>query len=281
MGRELQPKSAQKMAMQTPMLSIDELSNKPEDQDVADVQEGPVPWAARIISTLFLPLNLLAGWVMVRPNEVVAVSHLGTVTSVHRMAGCFKVPCFGMEQRHVSVKEQSLELHPTKVVDAVGAPVMVAAIINYRVIEPMKALYAVEDYQRYVAVNAQATLKQVVGGHSYNELKSHTDVVNAALRDNLAPLVERAGVQVMSLTLSELNYAPEIAAAMLKKQQAGALIEARALIVEGAVRIAKDAVQRLEKEEVVKMSDADKVKVVTNLLTVTCGDVEATPTVQL
>merc|ERR1712070_900500 len=199
-------KSAQKMAMQTPMLSIDELSNKPEDQDVADVQEGPVPWASRIISTLFLPLNLIAGWVMVRPNEVVAVSHLGTVTSVHRMAGCFKVPCFGMEQRHVSVKEQSLELHPTKVVDAVGAPVMVAAVIN---------------------------------------------------------------------------YAPEIAAAMLKKQQAGALIEARALIVEGAVRIAKDAVQRLEKEEVVKMSDQDKVKVVTNLLTVTCGDVEATPTVQL
>merc|ERR1712100_609140 len=127
----------------------------------------------------------------------------------------------------------------------------------------MKALYAVEDHQRYVAVNAQATLKQVVGGHSYNELKSHTDAVNAALRDNLAPLVERAGVQVMSLTLSELNYAPEIAAAMLKKQQAGALIEARKLIVEGAVAIAQDAISLLQKghgtEDGVKLDEHEKV----------------------
>lgn len=248
---------------------------------IADVTEGPVPLASRVLSALFFPLDLLVGWVLVRPNEVVAVSHLGVVTSVNRVAGCFKVPCFGKEERHISVKQQSLELHPTKVVDAVGAPVMVAAIINYHVVEPMKAMYAVEDYQQYVAVNAQATLKQVVSAHSYNELKSQTEQVNAALRDNLAPLVLQAGVHVTSLTLSELNYAPEIAAAMLKKQQAGALIEARALIVEGAVRIAKDAVTRLEQESVVKMSDSDKVKVVTNLLTVTCGDVEATPTVQL
>jgi len=251
------------------------------DRDVPDVEAGPVPWGARILSCFLAPFDLLSGWVMVHPNEVVAVSHLGVVTSVHRMAGCFKVPCFGLATEKVSVKQQSLELHPTKVVDAVGAPVMVAAVINYRVVDPMKALYAVECYQKFVALNAQATLKQVVSAHSYNELKSQTERVNTALQENLAPLVERAGVQVMSLTLSELNYAPEIAAAMLKKQQAGALIEARALIVEGAVRIAKDAVTRLEKENVVKMSDSDKVKIVTNLLTVTCGDVEATPTVQL
>jgi len=218
---------------------------------------------------------------MVHPNEVVVVSHLGVVTSVRRMAGCFKADCFGMQEQRVSVKQQSLELHQTKVADAVGAPVIVAGVLNYRIVDPMKALFAVEKYQQYVAVNAQATLKQVVSHHSYNELKSQTDLVNAALKDNLAPLVERAGVEVVSLTLSELNYAPEIAAAMLKKQQAGALIEARALIVEGAVRIAKDAVTRLEKEEVVTLSDTDKIKIVTNLLTVTCGDVEATPTVQL
>lgn len=246
-----------------------------------DVRPAPVNWATHLISALFFPLDLLHGWVMVRPNEVVAVSHLGEVTSVHRAAGCFKVPCFAKEERHVSIKQASLELHPTKVVDAVGAPVMVAAVLNYRVVEPMKALYAVEDYTHYVAVNAQATLKHVVSAHSYNELKSNAEQVNRALCDHLAPLVERAGITVISLTLSELNYAPEIAAAMLKKQQAGALIEARSLIVEGAVRIAKDAVAQLEKEQVVEMSHSDKVKIVTNLLTVTCGDVEATPTVQL
>jgi len=252
-----------------------------QQQEVPDVKETSVPWAAKILSALFFPLDLLTGWVMVQPNEVVAVSHLGSVTSVHRMAGCFKVPCFGKETLTVSIKQQSLELHKTKVVDAVGAPVMVSAVLNFRVVEPTKALYAVEDYAHFVAVNAQATLKTVISTHSYNELKSQTELVNAALRDNLAPLVERAGVHVMSMTLSELNYAPEIAAAMLKKQQAGALIEARALIVEGAVRIAKDAVTRLEKESVVEMTHEDKVRIVTNLLTVTCGDVEATPTVQL
>merc|ERR1711918_41205 len=97
----------------------------------------------------------------------------------------------------------------------------------------------------------------------------------------LAPTMERAGVQVTNITLSELNYAHEIAAAMLKKQQAGALIEARALVVDGAVRIAQDAVARLEKESALKMSDEEKTKIVTNLLTVICSDTEATPTIQL
>jgi len=237
--------------------------------------------AAQVISTIFLPFDILAGWVTVRPNEVVACLHFGVLTSVHEQQGCHKVPFFGMETRRVSVMEQAHELHHTKVVDAVGAPVMVGAVINYRVVEPLKAMFAVEDYNSFMVINAQATLKQVVSAHSYNELKSQTEVVNAALLDALSSTMERAGVQVTSITLSELNYAHEIAAAMLKKQQAGALIEARALVVEGAVRIAQDAVTKLEQDAAFKMSDADKTKIVTNLLTVTCSDTDATPTIQL
>lgn len=218
---------------------------------------------------------------MVHPNEVVATTHFGVLTSVHTTPGCHKVPFFGMEQRRISVREHAEELHATKVVDAVGAPVMVGAIINYRVVEPLKALYAVQSYHEYVTVNAQATLKTVCSMHSYNELKSQTELVNAALREALAPTMERAGVQVTAITLSELNYAHEVAAAMLKKQQAGALIEARALVVEGAVRIAQEAVSRLEKDAAFKMTDEDKTRIVTNLLTVTCSDTEATPTIQL
>eukprot|EP00966_Prymnesium_polylepis_P319996 7376406-Prymnesium_polylepis.1 len=93
--------------------------------------------------------------------------------------------------------------------------------------------------------------------------------------------MKRAGVQVTAITLSELNYAHEIAAAMLKKQQAGALIEARALVVEGAVRIAQDAVSRLEKEAAFNLSNEDKTRIITNLLTVICSDTDATPTIQL
>lgn len=186
-----------------------------------------------------------------------------------------------MEQRRVSLMEQAAPLRETKVVDAVGAPVMVGAVINWRIVEPLKAIFAVQDVNEFVMVNAQATLKQVCQLHSYNELKSQTEVINAALGDALAPTLERAGVQVTAITLSELNYAHEIAAAMLKKQQAGALIEARALVVEGAVRIAQDAVGRLEREAAFAMSDQDKTRIVTNLLTVTCSDTDATPTIQL
>merc|ERR1711939_456862 len=148
-------------------------------------------------------------------------------------------------------------LEAIKVVDAVGAPVMVSAIMNYQVVDPLRAMYSVDNYHENVMVNAQAVLKMVVGQYSYNELKSQTEHIN------------------------ELNYAPEIASAMLKKQQAGALIEARQLIVDGAVRIAGDAIKKITEEGTVKMTDQDKVKIITNLLTVTCSDTDTTPTVSL
>merc|ERR1711988_1410692 len=154
------------------------------------------------------------------------------------------------------------------------------AILNFQVVDPLKAIFAVEHYENNVMVNAQAVLKTVVGQYSYNELKSQTQRINESLRTQMEPTVARSGVHVVSMYLNELNYAPEIASAMLKKQQAGALIEARQLIVDGAVRIASDAIKKIGAEGTVAMSDQDKVKIVTNLLTVTCSDTD-TPTVNL
>merc|ERR1712199_102664 len=139
--------------------------------------------------------------------------------------------------------------------------------------DPLKALYSVESYENNLMVNAQAVLKMVVGQYSYNELKANTEQINASLRTQMDSTIKRTGVHVISMYLNELNYAPEIASAMLKKQQAGALIEARQLIVDGAVRIAGDAIK--------KITDQDKVKIITNLLTVTCSDTDTTPTVSL
>merc|ERR1712146_511816 len=101
------------------------------------------------------------------------------------------------------------------------------------------------------------------------------------MRMSLQPLLVVAGIEVSSMCLNDLSYAPEVAAAMLKRQQAAALVDARALIVEGAVRIAQDAVTRLEGDGTVQLNDDQKVKIVTNLLTVTCADTDATPTVSL
>jgi len=106
-------------------------------------------------------------------------------------------------------------------------------------------------------------------------------MVNGQMRQMLQPLLITAGVEIGSMSLNDLAYAPEVAAAMLKRQQAKALVDARTLIVEGAVRIAQDAIIKLEEEGTVQMDDDQKVKIVTNLLTVTCSDSDATPTVSL
>merc|ERR1711988_1042029 len=119
-----------------------------------------------------------------------------------------------------------------------------------------------------MGVNAQAVLKTVVGQYSYNELKAHTERINESLRTQMEPTVARSGVQVESMVLNELNYAPEIASAMLKKQQAGALLEARELIVDGAVQIAIDAVKKLEERGGMEVPPEDKSRIVSNIITV-------------
>lgn len=160
-------------------------------------------------------------------------------------------------------------------------PVLVSAILNYRVVDAKKALLNVESHNHYVNTNAQAVLKQTVSVYTYDQLKSEHEEVNNRMRAALQPQLFIAGIEVSSMCLNDLSYAPEVAAAMLKKQQAKALVEARTLIVEGAVRIAQDAVTKLEAEGTVQLTDDQKVKIVTNLLTVTCSDDNAMPTVSL
>merc|ERR1712100_947698 len=187
----------------------------------------------------------------------------------------------GQQVRRVSTKQCTMDLPTSKVADAIGNPVMVSAILNYRVVDSKKALLHVENQQQYVNTNAQAVLKQTVAQYSYEQLKADHDEVNSRMRATLQPLMVLAGIEVSSMSLNDLSYAPEVAAAMLKRQQAMALVDARTLIVEGAVRIAQDAVTKLEQDGTVTLDEDQKVKIVTNLLTVTCADTDVTPTVSL
>lgn len=256
-------------------------SGDPIADDVPEVKIGQIPCVAAALSCITLNSLGLGGWLCIGPNEAVTVKHCGVITSLKTEPGCHMVPACGMEERRVSLKQTARDLPQMKVVDTVGSPVMVSAIINYQVVDPLKALYSVESYENNLMVNAQAVLKMVVGQYSYNELKANTEQINASLRTQMDSTIKRTGVHVISMYLNELNYAPEIASAMLKKQQAGALIEARQLIVDGAVRIAGDAIKKITEEGTVKMTDQDKVKIITNLLTVTCSDTDTTPTVSL
>merc|ERR1711939_1249546 len=252
-------------------------------EEITEVEVEPVPLSAKLLSCVFAPLLpfMGCGLYTVDAKTEAAVLHMGQLTGMENKAGLHcAVPC-GMEVRHVSTKQCTMDLPTSKVADAVGNPVMVSAILNYRVVDAKRALLHVENRVQYINTNAQAVLKQIVSQYSYDQLKADHDEVNERMRMELQPLLHVAGIEVASMKLNDLSYAPEVAAAMLKRQQAKALIDARTLIVEGSVRIAQDAVSRLEAEGTVQMSDEEKTKIVTNLLTVTCSDSDATPTVQL
>merc|ERR1711998_312586 len=248
-----------------------------------DVEIQPVPLASIVGTVLCGPLNLLmcCGMYTVEAKTSSAVLHLGQLTEMQGEPGLHCGYPFGRQIRTVSTKACTMELPTSKVADGVGNPVIIPAILNYRVVNAKKAILNVENRSQYVNTNAQAVLKQIVAQYSYDQLKADHDEVNERMRIELQPLLNVAGIEVMSMKLNDLSYAPEVAAAMLKRQQAKALIDARTLIVEGSVRIAQDAVTKLEQEGTVQMSDQEKTKIVTNLLTVTCSDSDATPTVQL
>jgi len=253
-----------------------------EYQDVPDVEIQGVPCVA-MVGTFFPIFGWASAITCVSPNHHQAVLHCGKLTRVITEPGIHCIWGCG-DKKNVSVMQQVTEVPKghggnLKVVDRKGSPLIVSAILNYRVVDARKALFAVEDFQNYVQKNASATLKQCVATHTYDELKTDVDQVNRNMLDQIAPIMSKAGIQVASMVLNEMNYATEIASAMLKKQQAGALIEARELIVEGAVKIAQDAIRRLEEGGTIRMEPADKVKIVTNLLTVTCGEKDAQPTI--
>lgn len=247
---------------------------------VANVRQQDVPLVAKCCSLICCPLAFMGTAYTVDQQTEAAVLHLGVLTHIERTPGLhFAWPCF-REVKTISTKHRTVSLPSMKVADQSGAPILVSAILNYYVEDAKQAIFNVENFNSYVLNNAEAVLKQVVGRYSYYQLKSETEQINQAMLDTITPLVKVAGAKVTSMLLNELNYAPEVASGMLKTQQAGALLEARTIIVEGAVKIALDAVKMLEQSGL-KMTEEGKSKMVSNLLTVSVSDVDATPTISM
>lgn len=263
-------------------MSRDALMTRDEDTELSEATVHPLPFIACVGSALcglFIP----ACCYQLDTRTEALIFHLGVLTGIEKEPGCHCVAPFGVSTARISMKQATLDLPQQKVLDGKGNPIMVSAIINYRIVDSKKAYLNVDNAAVYLRVNAQATLKHVVSRYSYDELKSETDMVNNKMLEEVQQVVKIAGIFVEQMALNDLSYAPEVAAAMLKKQQAHALIEARTLIVEGAVQIAKDAVEQLEKGggQGMQLTNEQKVHLVTNLLTVTCGDTDATPTIAM
>jgi hypothetical protein len=189
-------------------------------------------------------------------------------------------------RRRVSVRVRNFETNHLKVNDADGNPVEIAAIVVWQVAYTAKSTYAVDSYENFVTVQAESALRHVATSHPYDDstesgtsLRGSTDVVAGQLAEEVAERVSIAGVEIIEVRISHLAYAPEIAQAMLRRQQANAVVAARSRIVEGAVGMVEMALSQLAEHGVVEFDEERKASMVSNLLVVLCGDQPPSPVV--
>jgi len=257
------------------------------------------PSALSCVLSAICPFTWLGSCRVVNEKEGAMLLTFGKYSTIMNEPGCYVVNPCGTALSKVSTKQQTTDLPNVKLLDLKGNPVVVSGVVFWQ-IEGIKAsLLNVESIYRYVNTTAMATLKQVVSKYPYEDDDSHigspsgsntrghglslkTEAAQVAreLKDVLQDRLAHAGVQVIAFNMTDLSYAPEIAQAMLVRQQAEAMVKARKLIVKGAVDISEDAVDQLQAKGV-SMTEPEKTKIVTNLLTVICGESGAQPVVQL
>jgi regulator of protease activity HflC (stomatin/prohibitin superfamily) len=240
-------------------------------------------WA---IALPLLAFGLLAtSFVMVPPGQSRVVQFFGTYRGTVRRSGLWCVWPLAL-RRAVSLRVRNFETNRLKVNDADGNPVEIAAIVVWQVADTAKAVYAVDDYPAFVSIQSEAALRHVATGHPYEDtqglgtsLRGSTGVVADQLAREVAERVAIAGVEVVEVRISHLAYAAEIAQAMLRRQQANAVVAARARIVEGAVGMVEMALRRLSEQGVVELDEERTATMVSNLMVVLCGDQPPTPVV--
>ena len=237
------------------------------------------------IALVLVGVAIFTGLTIVSPGSTRVVLFFGRYVGTGRRTGLVLTVPFAT-RRSVSVRVRNFETNELKVNDQEGNPVNIAAIVVWQVADTAKAVFAVQDYGDFVRVQSESALRHVAMSHPYDHadaressLRGATDVVSGEIADEVAARVAIAGVEVIEARISNLAYAPEIAGAMLQRQQAGAIIAARSRIVEGAVSMVKDALSRLEADSVVALDDERKAAMVSNLLVVLCGEARATPVV--
>eukprot|EP00824_Muranothrix_gubernata_P025340 TRINITY_DN808_c0_g1_i1.p1 TRINITY_DN808_c0_g1~~TRINITY_DN808_c0_g1_i1.p1 ORF type:complete len:296 (+),score=67.96 TRINITY_DN808_c0_g1_i1:86-889(+) len=245
------------------------------------------PSCVTCLLSMCAPCSLLCSCTTVPERTEAVVLLWGKYYTTLKRPGLYWFNPCGIEMRKVGVNIQAHDLKTVKVTDSNGNPCILSAIITYRVVNSMKAVLDVSHHETFVSTQGLAVLKRVASQYPYEardpgapSLKSEAAHIGQEAVSMLQEKVDLAGVEILSFALTDLSYAPEIAQAMLVRQQAQATLDARRIIVDGAVFLASDAVRMLE-ERGEKIEPAERVKIVGNLLTVICGDTRVTPTVQL
>ncbi len=227
----------------------------------------------------------IAGYFTLQPNEARVLILFGAYRGTARTSGFHWTNPF-YSKRRVSLRTRNLVSEHLKVNDKRGNPIEIAAVVVWRVQDTAQACFDVEDYENYVRIQSESAIRHLASVYPYdygeeNELtlRSGGDVVAVALRTELQERLARAGVLVEEARLTHLAYAPEIAQAMLRRQQAESVIAARQMIVHGAVSMVEMALRELAEREVVALDDERRAAMVSNLLVVLCGESDVTPVV--
>jgi SPFH domain / Band 7 family len=234
---------------------------------------------------LLLTIFLSAGLFVVNPNEGRVLQLFGDYVGTAHIAGLRWANPFYTKKR-ISLRVRNFESARLKVNDNEGNPIEIAAVVVWQVVDTAEAVFQVDDYNNYVKVQSESALRNLATSYTYDthddsqmSLRSHTAAVAEHLKKEIQERLSRAGVEVIESRISHLAYAQEIAASMLQRQQAGAIIAARQRIVEGAVGMVEMALEMLSRRDIVTLDDERKAAMVSNLLVVLCGERAAQPIV--
>lgn len=238
-----------------------------------------------VIYMLGLVITLICykGFFMVHPNQAKVLQLFGTYVGSVRQTGLrWANPFYSKDP--VSLRVRNFESGIMKVNDSSGNPVDIAAVVVWKVTDSAEAVFEVDDYKSFVQIQSEAALRNLATSYPYEAhndeeiaLRSDPQAIAEKLRKEVQDRLDKAGVEVIEARISHLAYAQEIASAMLKRQQAQAIVAARRQIVDGAVGMVKMALTELEQQEVVDLDEERKANMVSNLLVVLCGEENAQP----
>jgi len=246
-----------------------------------------LPAALKVIAAIAILVCLicLAGFFMVAPNEGVVLQLFGDYVGTDRSLG-FRWANPFLSKRKVSLRVRNFESGQLKVNDLSGNPIDIAAVVVWRVVDTAEAVFEVDNYEHYVAIQSVAALRNMATSYPYDDhegesitLRGSSNEVAEILKNEVQERLGRAGVEVIEARLSHLAYAPEIANAMLQRQQASAIVAARHKIVEGAVSMVESALTQLGDRDIVALDPETRAHMVSNLLVVLCSDRAAQPVV--
>jgi regulator of protease activity HflC (stomatin/prohibitin superfamily) len=227
------------------------------------------------------------GVFVVNPNESIVITLFGAYKGTVIDNGFFWANPF-FTKKKISLRARNIDSPPIKVNDKVGNPIMIGIVLVWRVKDTFKAAFDVDDYVKFVEIQSEAAIRKLAGDYPYDNfddedaeitLRSGGEIVNEKLEHALKDRLNIAGIEVMEARISYLAYSNEIAQAMLKRQQATAVVSARFKIVEGAVSMVKMAIDQLKDEKIIDLDEEKKAAMVSNLMVVLCSDKDASPIV--